>query len=161
MPDKPVFLTAEGKAKLEAELRYLQTVRRQEVAQRIRSAKEGGDVTDNADYEDAKMEQAFVEGRILTIETMLKNATLIETVGNGPSDGIHLGSRVTIVDTDAGNDSEPETYQIVGSAEARPAEGRISNESPLGRALMGKHVGEVVTIAAPSGILSFRILQVE
>lgn len=159
MPEKPVFLTAEGKAKLEAELNHLQTVRRQEVAQRIHAAKEGGDVTDNADYDDAKMEQAFVEGRILTIEAMLKNATLIDVAPEpvGSSNGIHLGSRVTVVDSE---DFE-ETYLMVGSAEARPAEGRISNESPLGRAILGKHVGDEVSVAAPSGILRFRVLKVE
>lgn len=157
MPDKPVFLTAEGKAKLEAELDHLQTVRRAEVALRIRLAKEGGDVTDNADYDDAKMEQAFVEGRIMTIEAMLKNATLIETTNNGASDAVHLGTRVTVKD----NEDIEETYLIVGSAEARPAEGKISNESPLGRSLLGKRVGAEVTVAAPSGILLFRILKIE
>ena len=156
MADKPVFLTAEGKAKLESELEFLQTVRRQEVAQRIRAAKEGGDVTDNADYDDAKMEQAFVEGRILTIESLLKNATLIDNIPNGSSNGVHLGSRVTVVD----NEEFTETYLIVGSAEARPAEGRISNESPLGRALIGKHVGDDVSVAAPSGLLLYRILNI-
>ena len=157
MPDKPVFLTAEGKAKLEAELQQLQTVRRQEVAARIRAAKEGGDVTDNADYDDAKMEQGFVEGRILTIETMLKNATIIDTAPGAANGAIHLGTRVTVLD----NEDVEETYLIVGSAEARPAEGRISNESPLGRALMGKRVGDEVTVAAPSGMLLFRIRKVE
>jgi transcription elongation factor GreA len=157
MPDKPVFLTAEGKAKLEAELDHLQTVRRAEVALRIRLAKEGGDVTDNADYDDAKMEQAFVEGRIMTVEAMLKNATLIETTNNGASDAVHLGTRVTVKD----NEDFEETYLIVGSAEARPAEGKISNESPLGRSLLGKHVGAQVTVAAPSGIILFRIMKIE
>jgi transcription elongation factor GreA len=156
MADKPVFLTAEGKAKLEAELQHLITVRRPEVAQRIRAAKEGGDVTDNADYDDAKMEQAFVEGRILTIETMLKNVTMIDPSNNGSAGHIRLGSRVTVVD----DDEFKETYLIVGSAEARPAEGKISNESPLGKSLIGKRAGDEVTVAAPSGILRFRILEV-
>ena len=129
MPEKPVFLTAEGKAKLEAELEHLQTVRRQEVAQRIRTAKEGGDVSDNADYDDAKMEQAFVEGRIHDRRGHAQERHH-HRHGNhhGGSDDIHLGSRVTVMDSE---DFE-ETYLIVGSAEARPAEGRISNESPLG-----------------------------
>ena len=157
MPDKQVFLTAEGKAKLEAELLHLQTVRRLEVAKRIRSAKEGGDVSDNADYDDAKNEQAFVEGRILTIETMLMNAMLIETASNGAPGVVHLGTRVTVVD----NEDIEETYLIVGSAEARPAEGKISNESPLGRSLIGKSVGAEVNVAAPSGLLKFRILKIE
>jgi transcription elongation factor GreA len=157
MPDKPVFLTAEGKAKLEVELEHLQSVRRAEVAQRIRQAKEGGDVTDNADYDDAKMEQAFVEGRILTIEALLKNATMIDTAPNGKAEAVHLGCRVTVVD----NEDVEETYLLVGSAEARPADGKISNESPLGRALLGKRAGNEVTVAAPSGILTFRIVKVQ
>lgn len=156
MLDKPVFLTAEGKAKLAAELEFLQTVRRQEVAQRIRAAKEGGDVTDNADYDDAKMEQAFVEGRILTIDAMLKNATIIDET-NHASDHVHIGSRVTVID----NEDIEETYLIVGSAEARPSEGKISNESPLGRALIGRRSGDEVTVAAPAGMLIFRIRNVQ
>jgi transcription elongation factor GreA len=156
MSDKPVFLTAEGKAKLEVELQHLQTVRRQEVALRIRTAKEGGDVSDNADYDDAKMEQAFVEGRILTVEALLKNATIIDEANNGHSDSIHMGSRVTVID----NEDFEETYLIVGSAEARPADGKISNESPLGRSLMGKHAGDEVTIAAPGGMMKYRVLKV-
>jgi len=157
MPEKPVFLTADGKAKLEAELEHLVSVRRPEVALRIRTAKEGGDVTDNADYDDAKMEQAFVEGRVLTVTNLLKNATLIDTKNNGSPSSIHIGSRVTVQDSD----EIEETYLIVGSAEARPAEGRISNESPLGRQVLGKRAGDQVTVAAPSGILIFRILKVE
>ncbi len=156
MPDKPVFLTAEGKARLEAELEHLQTVRRREVANRIKMAKEGGDVTDNADYDDAKMEQAFVEGRILTLESMLKNAQIIATGNGGPSDGVRLGSRVTVKD----GDGLVETFLIVGSAEARPAEGRISNESPLGRALLGKHPGDEITVAAPAGTLAYVIVDI-
>jgi transcription elongation factor GreA len=157
MPEKPVFLTADGKAKLEAELEHLVSVRRPEVALRIRTAKEGGDVTDNADYDDAKMEQAFVEGRILTITALLKNVTMIDTNSNGSSGNIHLGTRVTVLDSD----DFQETYLIVGSAEARPSEGRISNESPLGRQLLGKRAGDEVTVAAPSGIIIFRIVKVE
>ena len=159
MPEKPVFLTAEGKAKLEAELDHLQTVRRQEVAQRIRAAKEGGDITDNADYDDAKMEQAFVEGRIMTVEALLKNATIIDTAPQpvGSTNGIHLGTRVTVMDSEDIED----TYLIVGSAEARPAEGRISNESPLGRTIMGKRIGDEVSVATPSGIIRYRVLKVE
>jgi transcription elongation factor GreA len=157
MSEKTVFLTAEGKVKLESELEHLVTVRRPQVAQRIRSAKEGGDVSDNADYEDAKNEQAFVEGRILTIEAMLKNVTLIDPGRNSSGQGIHLGSRVTVVDSE----NFEETYLIVGSAEARPSDGKISNESPLGRALIGKQVGAEVTVAAPSGLLLFRILNIQ
>lgn len=159
MLDKPVFLTAEGKEKLEAELEHLRTVRRREVAQRIRAAKEGGDVTDNADYEDAKMEQGFVEGRIRTIEAMLHNAALIEPESTGSRNGVQLGSRVTLLDLDGGDGEE--TFLIVGSAEASPGDGRISNESPLGRAVIGKHLGDEILVAAPSGALRFRVKAID
>jgi transcription elongation factor GreA len=156
MPDKPVFLTQEGKAKLEAELEHLRSVRRKEIAERIRAAKEGGDVTDNADYDDAKEQQAFVEGRILTIENMLRNAVIIETEGIG-TDSVQLGSRVTVVD----HEGMQETYTIVGSAEAQPSNGRISNESPVGRALIGRRVGDEVMVNVPQGTLYFKILSIE
>ncbi|HIC92898.1 MAG TPA: transcription elongation factor GreA [Anaerolineae bacterium] len=157
MADQPVFLTQEGYNKLKEELEHLRTVRRQEVAQRLRAAVEGvQDVMENAEYEDAKNEQAFVEGRILTLETMLRNAVIIE---EGSSAGtVGLGSRVTVVE---GDSEEPETYHIVGSAEADPQKGRVSNESPLGRALLGHRVGDEVIVNAPDGILRFRIIAIQ
>jgi len=156
MTEQTTFLTPEGLKKLEEELGYLRTVRRQEVAQRLRAAlEEEQDILENAEYEDAKNEQAFVEGRILTLETILKNFVLIEE--GGPTDRVGIGNRVTVVE----DEEEPETYHIVGSTEADPKSGRISNESPLGRALMGHRVGDEVIVEAPDGILCFRIAAIE
>jgi len=157
MAEQTSFLTREGLKRLVDELDYLRTVRRQEVAKRLHEAlEEGGDVLENAEYEDAKNEQAFVEGRILTLETILNNAVLIEE--NGPADHVRIGSRVTIVEE--GGDSQ-ETYHIVGSAEADPRQGRISNESPLGRALVGRKTGELVNVNAPAGVLTFRVVSIQ
>jgi transcription elongation factor GreA len=155
MAEQTTFLTPEGLKKLEEELEYLRTVRRQEVAQRLAAALEGQDVLENAEYEDAKNEQAFVEGRILTLETILKSAVIIEE--RGPADTVRIGSRVTVTE-DGG---EPETYHIVGSAEADPASGRISYNSPLGQALLGCKVGDEVTVNAPGGVLCFQIIAIE
>jgi transcription elongation factor GreA len=156
MTEQTTFLTAEGLKKIEEELEYLRTVRRQEVAQRLRAAlEEEHDVLENAEYEDAKNEQAFVEGRILTLETILKSAVIIE--GRGPADRVGIGSRVTVVE----GDGEPETYHIVGSTEADPKSGRISNESPLGKSLLGYRVSDEVIVNAPDGVLRFRIIAIE
>lgn len=160
MTNRPVFLTHEGIQKLEAELDYLRTVRRQQVAQRLHDAMQEGDILENAEYEDAKNEQAFVEGRILTLELLLKNAVLIE--GGGPNDCVRLGSRVTIVEIGfEEGDLEPEVYHVVGSTEADPIAGRISNESPLGRAMMGRQVGDEVAVNAPDGVLKFKIVSID
>ena len=159
MPERPTFLTQEGFQKLEGELEYLRTVRRQEVAHRLHEAMEGGDVQENAEYEDARNERAFVEGRILTLETMLSKAVLIED-DNGPSDHVRLGSHVTVIEVE-GEAEAPEHYHVVGSAEADPVEGRISNESPLGRQLMGSQVGDTVTVNAPAGLIKFKIMSIE
>ena len=155
MTAQTTFLTPEGLEKLEEELEYLRTVRRQEVAQRLRAVLEEQDILENAEYEDAKNEQAFVEGRILTLETILKSAEIIEE--GGPADRVSIGSRVTVVE----EEGEPETYHIVGFAEADPKTGRISNESPLGKALLGYRVGDEVTVSAPDGALYFRILAIK
>ena len=157
MVRQEVFLTPEGKRKLEEELEYLRTVRRREVAQRIHEAKEeaGDDLIESAEYEDAKNEQAFVEGRILTLETLLKNVVLIEE--KGPTDRVGIGSWVTVIEDDK---SEPETYRIVDSAEADPARGFISLHSPIGRSLMGHRVGEEVEVSTPGGIIRLRILSI-
>jgi len=155
MTVQEVFLTAEGRRKLEEELEFLTTVRRVEVASAIREAKMDGDVMENAGYEEAKRQQAFLEGRIRTIDGLLKSAVLIASSGN--KDEVALGTRVTVVE--AGFD--PETYTVVGSAEANPGEGRISNESPLGRALMGHRPGERVTFQSPSGSIQVEILRLE
>ena len=158
MVKQTTFLTREGLQKLEEELEYLQTVRRQEVAQRLHEAMEGSDIQENAEYEDARNERAFVEGRILTLDIIIKSAILIE--GDGPTDQVGLGSRVTVVEVD-GEEEEPECYHVVGSAEADPIAGRISNESPLGRALMGSRVGGIVTVNAPAGLIKFEIVAID
>jgi len=156
MSAKPVFLTPEGRAKLETELAYLRDVRRREVAQRIHLAKDQGDITDNAEYEDAKNEQAFVEGRILELELKLRNSVIIVNDGT-VSDVVRLGSKVTLRDPEG----ERVTYAIVGSAEAKPALGKISNESPVGRSLLGRKVGEDVQVRAPGGSTSYTILAID
>ncbi len=156
MVDKPVFLTEEGLRKLEEELHYLETEKRAQVAARIQAAKEEGDISENAEYDDAKHEQAFVEGRIMTLHAMLRNAAIIED--NGPSDEVRLGSRVIV--QEEGFD-ESELYHIVGSAEADPLNGRVSNESPIGRALMGQRVGDVVSYHAPAGEIRLTILSID
>jgi len=158
MAEKTFFLTEEGHEKLCAELEYLKTVRRREVAEKIRSAKEEGDLSENAGYDQAKEEQAFVEGRIMTLERILRTTAIIEE--KGPTDEVGLGSRVTVVEVDGDWRSTPETYHLVGSAEADPSNGRISNESPLGKALMGLSIGQSVQVSAPSGVLYFEIIDI-
>jgi transcription elongation factor GreA len=155
MSNQPTFLTREGHAKLEQELNHLRTVRRQEVAQRLHQALAEGDILENAELEDARNEQAFVEGRVLTLETMLGNAVIIEE--GGPRETVGLGSRVTVVE----GAGPPETYHVVGSAEADPTKGLISNESPLGRAMMGRKIGEQAVVNAPDGVLVFEIVGIQ
>ncbi len=153
MVNQPQYLTAEGLKKLEERLKFLQDVRRPEVAERLRQAlEEGGDLSENAEYEDAKNEQAFVEGEILRLETILSSAQVIEETGK--KDSVTLGARVTVVEE---GERDKEIYHIVGSAEADPAEGKISVESPLGKALMGAKVGQKVVVNAPAGQISFVI----
>ncbi len=155
MAEQKSYLTPEGYERLKEELEYLRTVRRREVAEHIRIAKEGGDVMENASYEEAKKEQAFLEGRILALEAVLRNAVIIKETG--PSDRVSLGSSVTVMEKDS---NESEIYRIVGSAEADPARGRISNESPLGKALLGHQVGEEVSVETPDGVRRFRIVSI-
>lgn len=149
------FLTEEGLKKLEQELDHLRTAKRAEIAERLHQAMEDGELIENAEYEAAKNEQAFVEGRILTLEMMLNNAVIIK--GDGPQGQVHLGSVVTVRE----EGGPPERYFIVGAAEADPREGRISNESPLGRSLMGRKVGDEVKVHAPDGVLSFSVVAIE
>lgn len=155
MAEKPIFLTPEGRTKLEAELENLRTVRRAEIAERIHSAKEEGDIMENSAYDEAKNEQAFVEGRIMTIEQMLKNAVMIDATR--ASDIVGIGSYVTVVERGSRDD---EVYQIVGSAEADPRRGRISNESPVGRALLGKRAGEEATVKTPDGVRYLKVTEI-
>jgi transcription elongation factor GreA len=152
-PDKPVPISADGLRKLEAELQELRTAKRKEVADRIHAAMEFGDYSENSELETAKNEQSFLEGRILTLEQMIKNAVLIDE--NGHHDLVEIGSHVTIE-----SDGEKSKYVIVGSAEAAPAEGRISNESPVGKALLGHRKGDMVRVAVPSGPVEMKILAV-
>jgi transcription elongation factor GreA len=155
MADKPIYLTVEGKKKLEEELNHLVNVRRKEVAAAIQSAKEEGDISENSAYDEAKLAQAFLEGRIQTIEAQLREAVLIEKNGNG--DHVDVGSKVTVAE----DGFDPETYHIVGSAEADPLNGRISNESPIGKALLGAKVGQTVTAQTPNGQLVFKVIKIE
>jgi transcription elongation factor GreA len=150
--EKETILTPEGLRKLEEELELLKTVKRKEVAERIKQAKEFGDLTENSEYEDAKNEQAFTEGRILTLEGMLRNAKVINN-HDIRSDVVSVGSTVRLVD----ESGEELTYMIVGSAEADPLHDRISNESPVGRSLLGKRKGQRVTVQVPAGTFRYTI----
>lgn len=151
----PSYLTKNGYLKLQEELDYLRNVKRLEIAQRLAEAMDGEELIENAEYEAAKREQAFVEGRIQELETLLANARIVEETGK--MDVVQIAARVTIQED--GGDAE--TFTIVGPAEANPREGRISNESPLGRALMNHRAGDVVTVNAPDGTFTVRILKVE
>lgn len=155
MANQVVYLTAEGLKKLEEDLEHLRTVRRQEVAQRLREAMEGGELIDNAEYEAAKNEQAFIEGRILELEHKIAQASLIEP--GEPTDVVRIGSTVIVKQ----DNKKRETFTIVGAAEANPKEGLISNESPLGVALLDHQVGDEVEVDAPVGILRFRIVKIK
>lgn len=151
--DKPVLLTKDGIAKLERELEELRTVRRAEVAERIKYAKDFGDISENAEYEDAKNEQGMVEGRILVLENMLRNVVVIEEGSDGGV--ISLGSSVEVKD-----EFGKQTFTIVGPAEADVASGRISLESPVGKALLGHKVGDEVEVQSPGGMRTVRIVGV-
>jgi transcription elongation factor GreA len=154
MQEKPVLLTQAGLAKLREELSHLVNKRRPEIAQWIKMAKEFGDLTENAEYEDAKNEQGFVEGRILTLEQMIRNASIIET--DEHTDGsVQLGSSVKVKD-----DFGEMTYTIVGPAEADAGSGRISLESPVGKALLGRRPGEEISVETPGGSRQVQILKV-
>ena len=157
MESKEVLLTPEGLQKLEKELDYLKRVRRKEVADRIKQALEFGDISENSEYEDAKNEQAFVEGRILTLEKMLRNARLISEEASKNHDEVSVGSKVVLRDIQDNSESE---YLIVGSAEADPLNNRISNESPVGKAVLGKRPGDVVEVRVPDGVVRYQIITV-
>ena len=155
-PNK-TFLTAEGARKLQEELDLLRNVKRQELAERLRFAIKQGDLSENADYAAAKEEQSFLEGRILELERMLRDIVILDETAT--KQGVaRLGSRVTVVEQGF---PDRETFQLVGRAEADPAQGKISNESPLGQKLIGKRVGDAVRVAAPGGKTIFKIVAVE
>ena len=155
MANQAVYVTTEGLKKLEEELEHLRSARRQEVAERLREAMQGGELIDNAEYEAAKNEQAFIEGRILELEHMLSQVKLIEP--SGPTDMVRIGSTVIVKQAD----KKRETFTIVGAAEANPKEGLISNVSPLGQALLDHEVGDEVEVDAPAGVLQFRIVKIK
>ena len=156
MPEKENFLTPEGLAKLEEELEYLRTVRRQDVAEKIQRAKELRSTVNTPEYEEAKNEQGFVEGRILALEKIIKNAVIIRPEA-APSDEVRLGSRLTV----HYQDGTEERYIIVGSAEVHPEEGKVSNMSPVGKALLGKRVGDEVEVEVPAGVLKLKIVEIK
>ncbi len=156
MQEKEVILTVAGLKKLEEELERHKTVKRREVAERIRQAIEFGDISENSEYEDAKNEQAFIEGRILTLEKMLRNAKIIDSEDVNV-ESVGVGSTVRLKDLDEGDEVE---YTIVGSIESDPKLRRISNESPVGRALLGKSVGDTVEINVPAGVIKYQITDI-
>lgn len=158
MAAEKVFpMTQAGKEKLEQELEYLKSVKRKEVVERIKIARSFGDLSENSEYDSAKEEQAFVEGRITTLENMIRNAKIIEG-GELAGDSVNLGSSVTFIELP---DGEEETYTIVGSAEADPFEGKISNDSPIAKSLIGKKVGDQVSVQTPGGEMSVRIVSIK
>ncbi|MEK6473711.1 transcription elongation factor GreA [Bacillus safensis] len=156
MAQEKVFpMTEEGKRKLEEELEYLKTVKRKEVVERIKIARSFGDLSENSEYDSAKEEQAFVEGRITTLDNMIRNAKIIEDEGN--SNVVSLGKTVTFIELP---DGEEESYTIVGSAEADPFEGKISNDSPIAKSLLGKQVDDKVTVQTPGGEMFVQIVKI-
>jgi transcription elongation factor GreA len=154
MGQKKILITQEGLAKLNSELDHLLSVRRQEIAGKIKRAREMGGTENNAEYEDAKNDQAFVEGRILMLENIVKNATVIESPAVPGT--VEMGDKVLIQN----QDGKIEQFTIVGSAEASPVEGKISNESPVGKALLGKKIGDEVEVKTPAGLLKLLIMDV-
>lgn len=154
--EKDVILTRDGLEKLELELEDLKTVKRKEVADRIKQAIGFGDLSENSEYEDAKNEQAFIEGRILTLEKMLRNVKVIED-DNVVEGEVSIGSVVKVRDIEM---DEEEEYKLVGTVEADPMNNRISNESPVGRAIIGHKVGEIVDVEVPMGIIKYEIMSV-
>ena len=154
---KEVILTAEGHNKLKEEIEYLSTVKRREVAERIKQAREFGDITENSEYDDAKNEQSMLEHRIATLEERLASARVVNKK-EIPTGVVAVGTKVRLRDVDAGETIE---YHIVGSAEANPAEHKLSNESPVGKAIMGHKKGETVEVSAPRGSLKFKIMDIK
>lgn len=160
MAEKVVSLTLEGKAKLEAELAELKSTKREEIAEKIKVARSYGDLSENSEYDEAKNEQAIVESRIATLEATLKNAIIVEDddVDAADDDKIWLGNKVVVLDVEFGDELE---YDIVSSIEADPMNGKISDDSPLGKALLGHKAGETIEVEAPIGMLQYKILKVE
>lgn len=156
MSEKEVILTPEGFEKLEKELEYLKSVKRREVAERIKLAIGYGDLSENSEYDDAKNEQAFIEGRVITLEKMLRNARIIQD-DEVDTETVSVGSKVTLKDVEFNDTVE---YTIVGSAESDPVQNKISNESPVGKALLGKRKGDIVDVNVPAGVIQYEILDI-
>ncbi|AYO29493.1 MAG: transcription elongation factor GreA [Thermoanaerobacteraceae bacterium] len=156
MAKKEVVLTQDGLKKLEEELEYLKSVKRREIAARIKQAIDFGDISENSEYDEAKNEQAFVEGRIAALEEKLRNAKLIDDVDIS-TETVSIGSKIKVKDLDTGDVFE---YTIVGSAEANPIEFKISNESPVGSALLGAKKGSVVEVNVPAGLIRYEIMDI-
>ncbi|MFD2171606.1 transcription elongation factor GreA [Tumebacillus lipolyticus] len=156
MSEKEVFLTREGLKKLEEELDFLKSTKRKEVAERIKIAVSYGDLSENAEYDAAKDEQAFVESRIVQLEKMMRNVRIIEP-GNDDKSMVALGSTVKLKELP---DGDFETYAIVGSTESDPFDGKISNESPIGAAVIGRTVGDKITVNTPGGQIEFEIVEI-
>ncbi|WP_128896569.1 transcription elongation factor GreA [Longirhabdus pacifica] len=156
MSEKEVILTQDGLKKLEEELDHLKSVKRREVAERIKIAIGYGDISENSEYEDAKNEQAFIEGKIITIEKMLSNASIIND-DEVDTDTVSVGSIVTLHDIESGDEVR---YSIVGSAESDPLENKISNESPVGKAIIGKKKDALVDVNAPAGVIQYKIIDI-
>lgn len=154
MNEQNTFLTEAGLEKLKKELEYLKNTKRREISERIQEAKELGDLSENAEYVEAKNDQAFMEGRILEAESILKNATIIKQK-TGSCDKVEIGSKIKINDG-----GETREYYIVGSNEADPATGKISNQSPLGQAFLGRKIGDIIEISVPQGFKKFKILAI-
>lgn len=154
---KKFIMTYEGVKKLEEELEFLKTVKRKEISEKIKVALSFGDLSENSEYDEAKNDQAFVEGRILQLETMLKNAQVVDD-GDISVDVVTVGSVVKVMDYDFDEEVE---YIIVGSAEADPLLNKISNESPVGRGLIGKKVGDVIEVNVPDGVSKYKILEIK
>jgi len=157
MSEKEVILTQIGLKKLEEELEYLKSVKRREVAERIKVAIGYGDISENSEYEDAKNEQAFVEGRVITLEKMLRNARIINS-DEVDTDTVGVGSIVSLKDLEFGDLME---YTIVGTAESDPFQNKISNESPVGKAIIGKKVGAIVDVQVPAGVIQYEIMNIK
>lgn len=157
MAEKEVLLTHEGLRKLEDELEHLKSVKRREVAERIKVAIGYGDISENSEYEDAKNEQAFCEGRVITLEKMLRNARIINN-DEVDTNTVSVGSIVTMMDIEL---KELVEYTIVGTAESDPLENKISNESPVGRAILGKKKGTMVDVNVPSGMIQYQIIDIK
>lgn len=157
MVDREIILTPEGYRRLKDEVDYLSTTKREEVAERIRNSRDFGDISENSEYDDAKNEQALLEARIYALEEKLRGATVIDS-GAIKTDTVGVGTKVTIQDMERGDVVQ---YAIVGSAEADPTDHKLSNESPVGRAIMGRKPGDKVTVAVPQGSKKFKVLAIE